>query len=100
MDAAEAAARGSYGRLLSILAVRTGDLAGAEDALADAFMGNRANRCEGYVSAVLVSSGAPPRGARATGRRLRSLRSSNRMTEDPDIRRFLSGKKRALELAR
>jgi RNA polymerase sigma-70 factor (ECF subfamily) len=38
MDAAEAAARGSYGRLLSMLAVRTGDLAGAEDALADAFM--------------------------------------------------------------
>jgi len=38
MDAAEAAARGSYGRLLSILAVRTGDLAGAEDALAEAFL--------------------------------------------------------------
>jgi RNA polymerase sigma-70 factor (ECF subfamily) len=38
MDAAEAAARGSYGRLLSMLAVRTGDLAGAEDALADAFL--------------------------------------------------------------
>jgi predicted RNA polymerase sigma factor len=38
MNAAEAAARGSYGRLLSMLAVRTGDLAGAEDALADAFV--------------------------------------------------------------
>jgi RNA polymerase sigma-70 factor (ECF subfamily) len=38
MDAAEVAARASYGRLLSMLAVRTGDLAGAEDALADAFM--------------------------------------------------------------
>src|SRR5262245_30063555 len=38
MDAAEAAARASYGRLLSMLAVRTGDLAGAEDALADAFL--------------------------------------------------------------
>lgn len=38
MDAAELAARASYGRLLSMLAVRTGDLAGAEDALADAFM--------------------------------------------------------------
>src|SRR6187549_2124424 len=38
MDAAEAAARGSYGRLLSMLAVRTGDLAAAEDALAEAFV--------------------------------------------------------------
>ena len=38
MDPAEAAARGSYGRLLSMLAVRTGDLAGAEDALAEAFV--------------------------------------------------------------
>jgi RNA polymerase sigma-70 factor (ECF subfamily) len=37
MDPAETAARGSYGRLLSMLAVRTGDLAGAEDALAEAF---------------------------------------------------------------
>jgi predicted RNA polymerase sigma factor len=34
MDPAEAAARGSYGRLLSMLAVRTGDVAAAEDALA------------------------------------------------------------------
>lgn len=38
MDPAEAAARRSYGRLLSMLAVRTGDLAGAEDALAEAFV--------------------------------------------------------------
>jgi predicted RNA polymerase sigma factor len=38
MEAAELAARTSYGRLLSILAMRTGDLAGAEDALADAFV--------------------------------------------------------------
>jgi RNA polymerase sigma-70 factor (ECF subfamily) len=38
VDAVEAAARGSYGRVLSMLAVRTGDLAGAEDALADAFL--------------------------------------------------------------
>lgn len=38
VDAAVAAARNSYGRLLSMLAVRTGDLAGAEDALADAFV--------------------------------------------------------------
>jgi predicted RNA polymerase sigma factor len=38
MDPAELAARGSYGRLLSILAVRTHDLAGAEDALAEAFL--------------------------------------------------------------
>jgi predicted RNA polymerase sigma factor len=37
MAHAETAARGSYGRLLSMLAVRTGDLAGAEDALAEAF---------------------------------------------------------------
>ena len=37
MSPAEAAARGSYGRLLSLLAVRTGDLAGAEDALGEAF---------------------------------------------------------------
>ena len=35
--AAERAARGSYGRLLAYLAVRTRDVAGAEDALADAF---------------------------------------------------------------
>lgn len=38
MDAAELAARESYGRLLSILAVRSRDVAGAEDALADAFV--------------------------------------------------------------
>lgn len=35
--AAERVARESYGRLLALLAVRTRDLAGAEDALADAF---------------------------------------------------------------
>lgn len=35
--AAERAARLSYGRLIAILASRTGDIAGAEDALADAF---------------------------------------------------------------
>jgi RNA polymerase sigma-70 factor, ECF subfamily len=35
--AAEAAARGSYGKLLAILAARTRDIAAAEDALADAF---------------------------------------------------------------
>jgi len=38
MHPAELAARASYGRLLSILAVRTHDLAGAEDALAEAFL--------------------------------------------------------------
>lgn len=38
MDPAELAARASYGRLLSILAVRTGDVAAAEDALGDAFL--------------------------------------------------------------
>jgi RNA polymerase sigma-70 factor (ECF subfamily) len=36
--AAEAAARASYGRLLSILAARSRDIAAAEDALADAFL--------------------------------------------------------------
>ena len=35
--AAEAAARHSYGKLLAFLAARTGDVAGAEDALSDAF---------------------------------------------------------------
>jgi len=34
----EAVARGSYGRLLSYLAARSGDVASAEDALADAFL--------------------------------------------------------------
>jgi predicted RNA polymerase sigma factor len=38
MHPAELAARASYGRLLSIVAVRTHDLAGAEDALAEAFL--------------------------------------------------------------
>ncbi len=38
MDPAELAARASYRRLLSILAVRTHDFAGAEDALAEAFL--------------------------------------------------------------
>lgn len=38
MHPAELAARASYGRLLALVAVRTGDLAGAEDALADAFL--------------------------------------------------------------
>ena len=36
-DSAARAARASYGRLLSLVASRSGDLAGAEDALADAF---------------------------------------------------------------
>lgn len=36
--AAEAAARSSYGRLLSMLAVRTRDIAASEDALSDAFI--------------------------------------------------------------
>ncbi len=36
-DAAEAVARRSYGRLLALLAARTRDVAGAEDALAEAF---------------------------------------------------------------
>jgi RNA polymerase sigma-70 factor (ECF subfamily) len=35
--AAEAVARRSYGKLISFLAARTGDVAGAEDALSDAF---------------------------------------------------------------
>lgn len=38
MHPAELVARASYGRLLSILAVRTRDLTGAEDALAEAFL--------------------------------------------------------------
>lgn len=38
MHPAELAARASYGRLLSILATRTRDLSGAEDALAEAFL--------------------------------------------------------------
>ncbi|OQW59463.1 MAG: hypothetical protein A4S14_05760 [Proteobacteria bacterium SG_bin9] len=37
-EVAEAAARHSYGRLLALLAARTGDIAAAEDALADAFV--------------------------------------------------------------
>src|SRR5262249_10472109 len=36
-DAAEAVARRSYGKLMALLASRTRDVAGAEDALADAF---------------------------------------------------------------
>src|SRR6266851_1009595 len=36
-DTAEAVARRSYGKLVAYLAVRTGDVAGAEDALSDAF---------------------------------------------------------------
>ncbi len=35
--AAEAVARASYGKLVAYLAARTRDVAGAEDALADAF---------------------------------------------------------------
>lgn len=35
--AAEAAARESYGRLIAIIAARSGDIAGAEDALSEAF---------------------------------------------------------------
>ncbi len=34
---AEAVARDSYGKLIAFLAARTGDVAGAEDALSDAF---------------------------------------------------------------
>jgi hypothetical protein len=36
-EAAEAAARRSYGKLVAFLAARSGDVAAAEDALADAF---------------------------------------------------------------
>jgi RNA polymerase sigma-70 factor (ECF subfamily) len=36
-DAADAVARDSYGKLIAFLAARTGDIAGAEDALSDAF---------------------------------------------------------------
>src|SRR5271163_3516011 len=36
-EAAEQAARRSYGKLVAFLAARTGDVAGAEDALSDAF---------------------------------------------------------------
>ncbi len=36
-EAAEAVARGSYGKLVALLAARTRDVAGAEDALSDAF---------------------------------------------------------------
>jgi RNA polymerase sigma-70 factor (ECF subfamily) len=36
-DAAEAVARRSYGKLVALLAARTGDVAGAEDALSEAF---------------------------------------------------------------
>src|SRR5919112_4826595 len=35
--AAEAVARRSYGKLVALLAARTGDVQGAEDALSDAF---------------------------------------------------------------
>jgi RNA polymerase sigma-70 factor (ECF subfamily) len=37
LQTAEAVARGSYGKLVAFLAARTGDVAGAEDALSDAF---------------------------------------------------------------
>jgi len=36
-ETAEAVARRSYGKLIAFLAARTGDVAGAEDALSDAF---------------------------------------------------------------
>ena len=36
-DAAEAVARRSYGKLVAFLAARTRDVAGAEDALSEAF---------------------------------------------------------------
>jgi RNA polymerase sigma-70 factor (ECF subfamily) len=36
-ETAEAIARGSYGKLIAFLAARSGDVAGAEDALSDAF---------------------------------------------------------------
>ncbi|HEY4042024.1 MAG TPA: DUF6596 domain-containing protein, partial [Rhodopila sp.] len=36
-ESAEAVARASYGKLLAFIAARTGDVAGAEDALSDAF---------------------------------------------------------------
>ncbi|MDE3217521.1 MAG: RNA polymerase subunit sigma-70, partial [Gemmatimonadota bacterium] len=37
MDRVEQVARASYGRLVAILAARSGDIEAAEDALADAF---------------------------------------------------------------
>ena len=37
-DAIEAVLRNSYGQLIAYLAARTGDVAGAEDAIGDAFV--------------------------------------------------------------
>jgi RNA polymerase sigma-70 factor, ECF subfamily len=48
-QAAEQAARNSYGRLLAILASRTRDIAAAEDALADAFLAALRSWSEGNI---------------------------------------------------
>src|ERR1700729_1562075 len=56
---ADAVARRSYGKLVALLAARTGDLAAAEDALADAFvsaLGNwPLNGCPSNPEAWLLS---------------------------------------------
>src|SRR6516165_499013 len=60
-ETAEAVARRSYGKLLAFLAARTGDVAAAEDALAEAFAAALkdwpANGCPANPEAWLLTAG-------------------------------------------
>ena len=55
--AAERVARESYGRLVAFLAARTRDVAGAEDALAEAFAAALAHLADGWRAATIPTPG-------------------------------------------
>jgi RNA polymerase sigma-70 factor (ECF subfamily) len=80
-EAAESVARRSYGKLVALLAARTRDVAGAEDALAEAFAAALVEWPRSGVPqspeawlrpwrAASTSTSSPPASARATGPRL------------------------------
>src|SRR5262245_27777115 len=54
---AEAVARRSYGKLVAFLAARTGDVAGAEDALSDRGLSVRVRPCPQKLGRIGIFSG-------------------------------------------
>jgi len=57
---ADAVARRSYGKLVALLAARTGDIAAAEDALSDAFVSGAGKLAAEWVSGEPGSLAAVP----------------------------------------
>ena len=71
-EAAENAARRSYGKLIAFLAARTRDVAGAEDALSEAFAAALAHWPKDGVPEIPKAGCSPSRGARRATRRARA----------------------------